>query len=350
MTSRFSLPIRIGVVGLGMASTPHLRALADLSDGRVAVRAVFALEPVRRAEVAKTHGFPAVESLDDIVDDPSIDAVLLLTPPNARAEIVARLAAAGKPILMEKPIERTTPAALAIVETMERAGLPLAVMLQHRLKPASLAFAALLASGRLGRPALVRLDVPWWRPQSYYDVPGRGSLARDGGGVLISQAIHTLDLMLTLFGPVADVQALAGTTSLHRMETEDIAVAGLRFRSGAFGAVTATTAAYPGEGETLAVSAERGSATLRAGSLTIAWHDGTSEVIGEPGGTGAGADPMAFDHGPHRAVIADFVAALTEGRAPAITGRSALAVHHLIDAILASARAGLRVKVAADHA
>ncbi|CAN0488636.1 unnamed protein product, partial [Phaeothamnion confervicola] len=196
--------------------------------------------------------------------DPALDAVLLLTPPNARLDAVKLFAGAGKPILMEKPVERTTKVAEEIVGICERAGVALGIVFQHRLRPASQALKALLESGRLGRIGLVRLEVPWWRPQQgYYDVPGRGTLARDGGGVLISQAIHALDLMLSLLGSVDEVQAMAGTTSLHQMETEDFAAAGMRFRSGAFGSVMATTAAYPGDSETLAIHADKGSAIFR---------------------------------------------------------------------------------------
>lgn len=343
-------PVRMCVVGLGMASKPHVLALKDLADGRVEVRGVYGRDAARRQAFAQTHGLPEAASLEALAADPALDAVLLLTPPNARLDAVRLFAGAGKHILMEKPVERTTKAAEEIVGIAERAGVTLGIVFQHRLRPASLALKALLESGRLGRIGLVRLEVPWWRPQAYYDEPGRGTLARDGGGVLISQAIHALDLMLSLLGPIDDVQALAGTTNLHRMETEDFAAAGVRFRMGALGSIMATTAAYPGDSETLAIHAEHGSAIFRGGSLSVSWRDGRVEEIGQKQATGGGADPMAFDHGAHRAVIEDFAAAIAAGRAPSITGRSALEVHRLIDAILDSARTGTRVRVAGSGA
>src|SRR5690606_22151086 len=158
-------------------------------------------------------------------------------------------------ILMEKPIERTTEAAEAIVATCERQGVSLGIVFQHRFRAGSMRLRALVADGALGPIGCVRLAVPWWRPQTYYDEPGRGTLARDGGGGLISQAIHSIDLMLSLAGPVEEVQSVAGTTRLHRMETEDFVGAGLRFASGAFGSLIATTAAFPGEGEELVIDA-----------------------------------------------------------------------------------------------
>ncbi len=339
-------PVRMAIVGIGMASKPHVLALKDLADGRVEVTGVYSRDAARRQAFAAANGWKAATSLEAIAADPAIDAVLLLTPPNARVEAVRLFADAGKQILMEKPVERTTKAAEDIVGIAERAGIALGIVFQHRLRPASLSLKALLESGRLGRIGLVRLEVPWWRAQAYYDEPGRGTLARDGGGVLISQAIHALDLMLSLLGPVDEVQAMAGTTSLHRMETEDFAAAGVRFRSGALGSIMATTAAYPGDSETLAIHAEHGSAIFRGGSLSVSWRDGKVEEIGQKQATGGGTDPMAFDHGAHRAVIEDFAACIAAGRPSSITGRSALEVHRLIDAILGSSRTGTRVRVA----
>jgi predicted dehydrogenase len=180
--------------------------------------------------------------------------------------------------------------------------------------------------------------VPWWREQSYYDQPGRGTYARDGGGVLISQAIHTLDLMLSITGPVAEVAAVAGTTFLHRMEAEDFAGAGLRFTNGAVGVLAATTAAFPGSAESIVITFERGAARLQGGTLTVTRMDGGAAMMGEPAGTGGGADPMAFPHDWHRDLIADFVAAVREGRQPLVSGREALKVHRLIDALVLSSR------------
>lgn len=336
-------PCRIAVIGLGMAAAPHASSLMDLqAQGVVKVAAAWSRSAARR-DAAAIWGFPIREDLDAIVQDPDIDAVLLLTPANARVGLVERLAGAGKHILSEKPLERSTAAAEHIVQVCAAADVRLGVMLQHRMRPASVRLRALLAEGSLGEPAVVQLSVPWWRPQSYYDEPGRGTLARDGGGVLISQAIHSLDLMLSLAGPVAAVAAVAGTSTLHRMETEDVVGAGLRFVNGALGGVFCSTALYPGSGETLTLACSRATATISAGSLHVAWHDGRSETLAGEARTGGGADPMAFSDAAHRAVIADFVDAVREEREPAINGAAALGVHRLIDALLASAREGRRV-------
>jgi UDP-N-acetyl-2-amino-2-deoxyglucuronate dehydrogenase len=172
----------------------------------------------------------------------------------------------------------------------------------------------------------------------------RGAGARDGG-VLITQAIHSLDLMLSVTGPVAEVIAVAGTSALHRMETEDVVAGGLVFASGALGSLYATTACFPGAAERLVLTGARGTASLTAGALEIHWHDGRSECVGEATGSGCGADPMAFPHEWHKALITDFLDALELGREPAVNGRAALQVHYLIDALLLSACAGRRVAV-----
>jgi len=216
-------------------------------------------------------------------------------------------------------------------------------MLQHRLRESSLALATLIASGELGELTGASCSMRWWRPQSYYDEPGRGTLARDGGGVLITQAIQTLDLLLSLTGLPAQVTALARTSAVHRMECEDSVVAVLSFANGAIGSLDATTAAYPGFSERIALNFTRGSASLEAGEMQAELMDGRRLCAGARQATGTGANVMAFDHQPHRAVIADFLQAIRQGKAPAVSGRSALQVHRLIAALTDSAQSGRAV-------
>jgi UDP-N-acetyl-2-amino-2-deoxyglucuronate dehydrogenase len=342
MTRKFG----IGIVGSGMAGRPHALALQALGE-RVAVRGVFRRDPTKRKAFADQYGFPEFDSLEAVLADPALDAVLILTPPNAREEIVAAAARAGKHVLMEKPVERTTAAAERIVATCESARVRLGIVFQHRFRTGSLKLAQLLGDNALGRIATVMLNVPWWRPQGYYDEPGRGTLAQDGGGVLLTQAIHSLDLMLSLTGPVSRVAALAGTSPMHRMETEDTVGAGWTFANGAVGGLLATTALYPGGAETLTIGCERATATLSGGTLTLNWLDGRSETFGDPpGDAGGGADRMAFPFDWHKGLIQDFVDAVEAGRDPQSNGQTALKVHRLIDALLQSSRDGRAVDVA----
>lgn len=325
----------VAIIGLGMASRPHALSLQALSD-RVEVKGVFSPSPTRREAFASEYGFPAVDSIERIVDDDEISTVFLLTPPNARLEIVQSLCKAGKHILMEKPLERTIGNAVAIASQCEHGTGTVGVVFQNRFRDGAMRLAERLASDELGLLHSVQVQVPWWRDQAYYDEPMRGSYERDGGGVLISQAIHSLDLMLTLAGPVSEVAAIAGTTDAHVMESEDFVGAGLRFKLGAYGSLMATTAQYPGGVESIVMSGTHGTATLRGGELSIDYLNGRTEHIGDASSGGGSADPMAFSHEWHQRLIVDFLDALDEDREPAATLENALQAHRLIDALLQS--------------
>ena len=342
--------MRIALIGLGMVAKTYGRAIAA-SGGAVSLEAVFARDDDARASFADfmadlTGSRPATpRSVEEIAADPGIEAVVLATPPNVRLEPARLLARSGKALLVEKPLERDSAGARRMVDVCAEAGVTLGVMLQHRARPAGQALKARLDAGEFGAPALVRIDVPWWREQGYYDEPGRGTYARDGGGVMITQAIHTLDVALWLAGPVRAVQGQASTSALHRLEAEDVVTAGLVFESGATGSLTATTAAYPGAPESVAIHCERASLRLAGGVARIDWHEAgrESEELGEAAATGSGADPMDFPHDWHLAVLTDFAEALRDGRPPMIPGSEALPVHRLIDAIALSSREGRRV-------
>ncbi|KAJ55864.1 hypothetical protein ACMU_08820 [Actibacterium mucosum KCTC 23349] len=338
--------MKLAVIGLGMASKPHLAALKLLAD-QIEVVGLYSRSESRRAAMAAETGWPAFDSLQAVANSDA-QVVIVITPPNARAELVQTLGAAGKAILMEKPVERDLARAKALVETCEGFGVPLGIVLQHRYRAGAEALADLMASGRAGKVLMARVSLPWWRDQGYYDTPGRGTLDMDGGGVLITQAIHVLDLMLSLAGPVAEVMALTGKTPLHQMETEDFAAAGLRFENGAVGSVVATTAAYPGGAETLELECTHVALKLEAGALTLHWRNGQTETVGEVTGTGGGGDPMDFPCDWHRDLITDFAARVQAGQAPRVSGRDALRVHRLIDAIERSARTRAIAQVEAE--
>ncbi|WP_119309270.1 Gfo/Idh/MocA family protein [Cohaesibacter haloalkalitolerans] len=336
--------MKLAVIGLGMAARAHVAALESLHES-VELTGLYMRNKTRRDSAAEAMQVKAFPSLQAIADDPETEAVLVLTPPDGRKEIVSMMATAGKHILMEKPLERTLPAATELVEIAEQGGILLGTVLQHRARQGARRLKGLLDSGQLGDVAMVRVDVPWWRPQDYYDQPGRGTYEQDGGGVLITQAIHVLDLMLHLLGPVKAVQAMLTTTQLHAMEAEDFASAGVLFESGAVGSICATTASFPGSSETIRVDGTLGSATLEGGSLAIHMRDGKVEEFAEKGLSGAGADPMAFPYDWHMEIIQNFVD-VVEGRADSLIapGRDALKVQRLIEAMeRSSAEAGLRI-------
>jgi UDP-N-acetyl-2-amino-2-deoxyglucuronate dehydrogenase len=324
---------RLALIGLGMAVTPHARSLVELRD-RVEVVAAFSPSALRRNDFAARFPFPTVDTVDRILDDASIDAVAILTPPNTHLDLARLAAAAGKHILLEKPLEVTIERSVELVEICRRAGLALAVMLQHRFRPAAMELAAHLSSGELGAIVGCSTSIKLWRPQSYYDEPGRGTKARDGGGVLLTQGIHTLDLMLSLAGAVDEVRGYAATSAVHRMETEDLVCAAVKFANGALGTIDATTTSFPGFPERIEIVAAAATAVLSGTELKIFHHDGRiTEMKPDAGAGGTGADPMAFPHDYHRALIGDFLDAIEHNRAPAVSGTEALKVHRLIDAL-----------------
>lgn len=339
--------MKLAIIGLGMAAQAHVAALQELKD-RIEISGIYMRSEAKRQATAGDMQVAAFASLEAIAADDETDAVLILTPPNARRHIVSMMAAAGKHILLEKPIERDLDTAKELVEMAEKAGVLMGMVLQHRVRQGALSLAALLKDGALGDIAMVRTNVPWWRGQDYYDQPGRGTFAQDGGGVLITQAIHVLDLTLSLCGPVRYVQAMLGTTAVHDTEVEDFATAGLVYENGAIGSICTTTAAFPGEAESICIDGTLGSAKLEGSSLTLHWRDGRFEEQIEEGGSGGGADPMDFPCDWHRGIIANFADAV-EGKAELIvSGREALEVHRLIDALMrSSALEGQRVALRA---
>jgi predicted dehydrogenase len=336
---------RVALIGLGMAVTPHAKSLIDLRD-RVEVAYAVSPSAQRRQAFSARFPFPLGDSLEPVLRDASVEVAAVLTPPNTHLAIASQLARAGKHLLIEKPLEISSDRAQQLVAACGDAGVELGVVLQHRFKPAAERLAAILRSGGLGQIVNCSTSIRLWRPQSYYDEPGRGSLARDGGGVLLTQGIHTLDLMLSLAGPIVEVCGYAVTSALHRMEAEDLVCAAVRFASGAFGVIDATTAAYPGGPECIALIGSKATALLAGTALRVEYLDGGRvEVQPDASAGGTGADPMAFPHDYHRGVWQDFLDALDAGRPPRVSGSEALRVQRLIDALIAAADSDLKIKV-----
>lgn len=329
----------VAVIGLGPAALPHSKSLLDLAD-RVDVRWAVSRSAGRAEAFQAQFPFPVTTDLDMVLADDAVEAVIVLTPPSSHLDVSARCLEAGRHVLVEKPLELTSERGAKLVATARRTGKTFGVVLQHRFRPASLRLKAALDGGELGGIAASFLRVPWWRPQAYYDEPGRGTLARDGGGVLLTQAIHSLDLFRSLVGVSRVVAAQSATTALHRMETEDYVSALLETGNGAPATLVTTTAAYPGHPERIEIIGTRGFAALVGGRLELSFLDGRSEVVEAEGSTGSGANIMDFPHDAHRAVIADFVDAIAQGRDPVVTGEEALTSQRLVDDILAAAKRG----------
>jgi len=327
---------RVGIVGLGMALKPHLTSLEELSN-RVEIAACFTPSAERRTAFAAASKHPVVDSLDAILNDKSIEVVFILTPPMSHLELVEQCAAAGKHVLLEKPIDFTSKRGEKQVAAMAKAGKKFAIMLQHRFRDASRKLRAAVKSGELGELASASASIRWWRTPEYFAQPGRGMKARDGGGVLITQAIHTLDLFQSLTGPIARVTAFAKTSPLRKIDTEDIAAAAVEFGNGAIGTIDATTVSYPGFPEKLELACTNATAVLNAETLDIYYKDGRHLHHEGAASKSGGADPMAFPNDAHKALIVDFLDAIDGNREPEVSGAESLKVMRLIEAMLASA-------------
>ena len=281
------------------------------------------------------------DSLDAILQDRSIGLIFILTPPWTHLDLAERCIAAGKHILLEKPIEATLERSERLVAMCEAARIKLGIVFQNRFRTPHLRLAALLREGRLGELISVSIAVRLWRAESYFAEPGRGMRDRDGGGVLLTQAIHGMDQLVALAGPVATVCGFASTSPLRKIDTEDVVAAALRWPGGAIGVLDATTTAFPGNPERIDLTGRLGSATLERRQLRVRLHDGT--VIDARDAS----DPaVQADHLAHRRLIEDMVDAIETDRQPAANGRSSLDVHRLIDAVLRAAESGRREVVA----
>lgn len=327
--------IGVAIIGLGNALEPHAKSLLDLKDRAHVVWAT-ATSTARAQSVADRYGFPTTTDTARAISDPAVGAVLILAPPNVHLPIAEAAFTAGKHVLCEKPLETTFTRGERLVAAGRRANKRLGIMLQMRFRPASQRLKQILRDSELGKVQAAAMSVPWWRPQSYYDEPGRGTRARDGGGLLITQAIHTLDLFRWFVGISKVEAAQVCTTAVHQMETEDYAAALVRLGNGAPGTVMGTVAAYPGSSEWVQIIGTRGTAWLTGANLRVNWLDGREVVLNDDSGSGSGANLMGFSHEPHKAVWTDFLDALDADRDPAIPGEEALATQRVIEDILAA--------------
>ncbi len=344
-------PFDVALIGAGMIAKTHVAALSALQD-TARLRAIVSRHPVRALPLAAQYAGNRPEltsDLEAVAANPNIHLAIVATPPSIRHEVIEVLVKAGKHILLEKPVGRSIEEAQEVVEICKHAGVALGVLFQHRMRASSIAAARLVADGDLGKLGLVEIEVPLWRDQSYYDELGRGTYARDGGGVMLTNAIHSIDLALSLTGPIASVQAMTATTFLHQMEAEDFAVAGLKFACGAAGSFVASTAMYPHRTEVIRLHFERASLRIDKNALEIDWRDGRHELTGQTGNDQAIAPLSGGRHEWHQAVIEDFIDAVATGRKPMVTGHEALVSQEVIAAIELSSRSGRSVDLSTKN-
>ncbi len=342
-----------GIIGCGMIANFHARAIADLDDARLV--ACFNRTLPKAEKLASEFGCQAYSSLDEMLARDDLDVVTICTPSGAHLEPCVAAAQAGKHVIVEKPLDVTLERCDAMIQACEQAGVQLATIFPSRFHQSSKLMKQAVEQGRFGRLALGDAFVKWFRTQEYYDSGAwRGTWALDGGGALMNQAIHSVDLLLWLMGPAVEVMAHAATLAHERIEVEDVVTASVRFANGALGVIEATTAGYPGSLKKIELTGSTGTAILEEEDI-IKWEfaekteaDETirQEMLGRTKTGGGAADPAAIGHHAHAELFRDFLQAIAGQRAPVIDGREGRRSVELILAIYESARTGQKVQLA----
>lgn len=343
-----------GLVGCGMIAEFHTRAIQEIEGSEVL--AVFDTVPERAAKIAALAGGDcrAFTDLDAMLAHPGVDIVSICTPSGAHRDPAVRAAQAGKHLVVEKPLEITLARCDAIIDACNAAGTRLCAIFPSRFSEANQRVKQALDTGRFGRLTLGDTYVKWWRTQEYYDSGGwRGTWNLDGGGALMNQSIHNVDLLYWFMGEVETVTAMTATLAHTRIEVEDTLVACLKFRGGALGVIEAATSAYPGLQKRTELHGDRGSIRVEQDDITL-WEfqervPSDNEVLATmagPSGFKAGAsDPRGITHEGHRDQMADFLRAIDTGTEPAVDGREGRKSVEIIRAIYLSARTGKPVQL-----
>jgi len=341
-----------GIVGTGNIARAHALAIQGIEGAKLV--ACCDTVPARASRFAADHGATAYSDLESFLRHPGLDVVTVSTPSGSHLEPAVAGARAGKHLIVEKPLEITLERCDRIIDAVESAGVRCAGIFPMRFYPGPRNAKTVVSEGRLGRPVLGDAYVKWHRSQEYYDGSGwRGTWKLDGGGALMNQAIHCVDLLQWLMGPVVSVQALCGTLGHERIEVEDAAVAAISFASGAIGVMEASTAAWPGFPTRVELSGTAGSLVLVDKDLTtlaLAEPRAGDEALLSPPPKPAGAtsnynDPTAIDVTGHLEQFRDLCRSVEERREPILNAREARKSVAIITAIYASARDGGKVAV-----
>jgi predicted dehydrogenase len=341
-----------GIVGCGMIANFHARAIGDIRGARLV--ACFDTISAAANRLAAATGCRAYHRLDEMLENPDVTVVTVCTPSGAHLEPAVAAARAGKHVIVEKPLEITLKRCGAIIRECEKNKVVLSTIFPSRFHDSNVELKRAIDSKRFGRLTMGDAYVKWFRPQSYYDSGAwRGTWKLDGGGALMNQAIHSVDLLAWLMGPVAQIKAQTATLAHVRIEVEDTAVAALRFASGALGVIEASTAAYPGYLKRIEIHGSEGSAAIEEEDI-VKWDfakksprdAAIQQRMSQRHSTGGGAsDPAAIGHHGHTKQFRDVLDAIDKRRRPAIDGREGRRAVEIILGIYQSAATGKTVRL-----
>lgn len=341
-----------GIIGCGMIANFHTKAIADIRGAKVV--ACFDMFPAAADRFAKATGCRAYHDLKAMLADPDIDIVTICTPSGAHMEPAVAAANAGKHVIVEKPLEVTLKRCDKIIDACKKNKVVLSTIFPSRFHQSSQLIKQAVEKGRFGRITIGDAYVKWFRTQEYYDSGAwRGTWALDGGGALMNQAIHSVDLLAWLMGPVKEISAHTATLTHKRIEVEDVAMATLRFANGALGVIEATTAAYPGTLKRIEVHGSEGSAVLEEEDIKM-WDFAKQtardkkllqQMAGKTKTGGGAADPTAIGHHGHTMLFKDTLSAIKNKTKPLIDGIEGRRSVEIILAIYKAAETGRTVQL-----
>jgi predicted dehydrogenase len=330
------------MIGTGAISGIHARVYKKIGFEVAVCTDVY--EPAGR-KFAAEWGAQFVPTYEEVCRHPAIDYVDVCTFPDFRLEPIEICARAGKPVQVQKPMATNLSTARRMLETARAGNILLGVVSQHRFDDASLFLSRALAAGRLGKLLQCDCYIKWYRSAEYYSRPIKGSWKTEGGGALINQAIHQIDILRWLAGPVAEVFAAWQLGALHKIESEDVVSAVVRYASGATGVIQAATAFWPGYPERVEIHGAKGTAVVTGDKLTT-WDvqddSGDPAPVTKQVASGA-SDPMAISLEPFERQFLDFADAITHHRQPRVSGEQGYQALEVVDAIYRSCRTGQEV-------
>ena len=338
-----------GIVGSGLIADFHARAIGDIPNAKFTACCDKILD--RAKKLADKYGAQAFDSYEAMVECKDVDIVTIATPSGLHMEPTIAAARAGKHVLCEKPLEITLERIDAMIAAHEKAGTRLGGIFPYRFNNLMLPLRDAIQSGRFGTITYAGVYVPWWRTDEYYKDSWHGTWKLDGGGALMNQSIHMIDMLCDLMPPIESVQAYTATLG-HQIEAEDTAAAVLRYVSGALGIIYGTTSSFPGQYRRFEITGTRGTAVNVENSITL-WefadkHPDDIEVRKQfmkiEGGGGV-ADPAAISYENHRRNFQAFLEALESGEHFWIDGPEARKAVQVILAVYESARTGKLVKL-----
>jgi len=341
-----------GIVGCGMIAEFHARAIGDVEGARLV--ACYDTVPQAADRLAEKTGAKAYHDLEAMLADGAVDVVTVGTPSGAHMEPAVAAARAGKHVIVEKPLEITLARCDQIIDACREAGVVLSTIFPSRFHDSSTQMKRAVDQGRFGRLTVGDAYVKWYRTQEYYDSgQWRGTWELDGGGALMNQAIHSVDLLTWLMGPVAEIRAQTGLLAHERIAVEDVAMATLKFANGALGVIEASTAVWPGYLKRIEIHGSAGSAVMEEEDIAK-WdfaekqpEDAEIEkkMSQKVSGGGGAADPKAIGHHGHARQFADVLQAIQQGSQPLVDGPEGRRSVEIILAIYQAAETGQTVRL-----